>query len=229
VEQLRVEVLGSRPHDGQAFTQGLVWDDGTLYESTGLRGRSTVRRVNVETGQVEALLPLEPRFFGEGLALAGDRLVQITWQEGVALVYDRASLALVDTFAYSGEGWGLCYDGSRFVMSDGSSNLTFRDAHTFEALGTVAVTLRGRPVERLNELECVGDAVFANVWQTDMIVRIDARNGQVTADIDAAGLLSPADRAGADVLNGIAYDPGRDVFLITGKLWPRMFEVRFVH
>lgn len=227
-DQLRVEVLASLPHDPAAFTQGLVWDEGRLYESTGLHGRSSVRQVDPATGQVRAAVSLDPRFFGEGLALVGNRLIQLTWQEGVAFVYDRDSLEQLDTYAYLGEGWGLCYDGARLVMSDGSGNLTFRDPQSFEVLGSVPVTLRGALLERLNELECVGDSVYANVWQTDQIVRIDPQTGRVIAAIDAAGLLSPLDRAGADVLNGIAFDPRREVFLITGKLWPRIFEVRFV-
>ncbi len=228
VQRLQVQVLGSAPHDPRAFTQGLVFYDGSLYESTGLYGQSTVREVDRTTGEVRRQVRLDPTVFGEGLARVGDRLIQITWQQGVAFVYDLATFERVDQYSYTGEGWGLCSDGTRLVMSDGSSSLTFRDPQTFAAIGTVSVTLDSRPVDRLNELECVGDRVYANVWMTDQIVRIDPSSGRVDAVIDAANLLAPAERSGADVLNGIAYDPDQDVFLITGKLWPRLFAVRFV-
>ncbi len=227
-QRLTVQVLGSTPHDRSAFTQGLVWFQGALYESTGLYGQSTVREVDRATGEVRRQVRLDPTVFAEGLAQVGDRLVQITWQQGVAYVYDIATLERLDQFTYTGEGWGLCNDGARLVMSDGSSALTFRDPETFGAIGTVSVTLDGRPLDRLNELECVGDRVYANVWMSDLIVRIDPGSGRVDAAIDAGNLLPPAERIGADVLNGIAYDPEQDVFLITGKLWPRVFEVRFV-
>jgi glutaminyl-peptide cyclotransferase len=228
VERLRVEVLGAMPHDRAAFTQGLVWHAGVLYESTGLVGRSSLRQVDRANGEIRRELRVEPTVFAEGLARVGDRLIQITWKDGIAFVYDLASFERVGEHRYSGEGWGLCFDGQRLVMTDGSRNLTFRDPQTFAATGTLPVTLDGQPVERLNELECVGDRVYANVWMTEQIMRIDSRTGRVDAVIDASNLLSPEERQGVDVLNGIAYDADRDVFLITGKLWPRMFEVRFV-
>ncbi len=227
-QRLRVQVLGSEPHDRGAFTQGLVLDDGNLYESTGLYGRSSLREVDRATGEVRRQVQLDPATFAEGLARVGDRLIQLTWQQGVAFVYDLATLERLDQYSYTGEGWGLCYDGARLVMSDGSSSLTFRDPQTFVPTGTVSVTLDGRSIERLNELECVGDRVYANVWMTDEIVRIDPSTGHADAVIDASNLLAPSERLGADVLNGIAYDPDQDVFLITGKLWPRLFEVRFI-
>lgn len=228
VEQLRVEVLGTYPHDRTAFTQGLVWTGSELYESTGLYGRPSVRRVDLETGRADAVRGLEPQYFGEGLALANDQLIQLTWQEQVAFVYDRASLEPVGSFSYDGEGWGLCFDGSRLIMSDGSATLSFRDPGTFALLGTVEVRLDGTTVSMLNELECVGDQVYANVWQTERILRIHPGSGEVTAEVNAGGLLSTPERVGSDVLNGIAYDADRDLFLITGKLWPWLFEVRFV-
>jgi glutaminyl-peptide cyclotransferase len=228
VERLRVEVHGTVPHDREAFTQGLLWYAGALYESTGLHGRSSLRQVDRATGEVQRQVRLDPTLFAEGLARVGNRLIQITWTEGVALVYDLQTFDRVDQFRYNGEGWGLCFDGERLIMTDGSSNLTMRDPQTFAVMGTVPVTLEGRPVERLNELECVGDRVYANVWMTDMIMRIDPRSGRVDAVIDAANLLSPEERRMSDVLNGIAYDPEQDIFLITGKLWPKLFEVRFV-
>jgi glutaminyl-peptide cyclotransferase len=227
-EHLRVQVLATYPHDPTAFTEGLIWRDGMLYESTGLYGRSTLRRVNLETGQVLQQTPLDPRLFGEGVADVGDNLIQLTWRENRALVYDLDSLQKVLEYQYPGEGWGLCYDGSRLVMSDGSSTLTFRDPQTFEPIGTLPVTVGGSPIDQINELECVGDHVYANVWMTDTILRINADTGQVDATIDASGLLTPEEKQGADVLNGIAYDPDDGTFLITGKLWPKLFKVQFV-
>jgi glutaminyl-peptide cyclotransferase len=226
--RLKVQVLATYPHDPSAFTQGLLLRDGALYESTGLYGRSTLRRVDPTTGEVAQSIVLNPRYFAEGLADAGDRLIQLTWKEDVAFVYDLTSFQQLGQLPYSGEGWGLCSDGTRLVMSNGSSQLTFRDPGTFDVLGQVPVVAEGRPMEQLNELECVGDRVYANVWMTDTILRIDPASGQVDGIIDASGLLTPDERRNADVLNGIAYDPGDGTFLITGKLWPKMFRVQFV-
>jgi glutamine cyclotransferase len=217
-----------RPHDPGAYTQGLVWDHGTLYESAGLYGSSSLRQVDPLTGDVRRRLDLPPGFFAEGLAQVGDRLVQLTWKEGVAFVYDSRTFERVGEHHYEGEGWGLCNDGSRLVMSDGSDRLSFRDPRTFALLGGVDVRLDGRPARQLNELECVGDAVYANVWMTDEILRIDPASGRVTAVVDAGGLLDATDLAHADVLNGIAYDAAKRTFLITGKLWSKLFEVVFV-
>ena len=173
-------------------------------------------------------MQLPPPLFGEGISVLDDRIWQLTWISGVAIERDRASLAERRRVRYQGEGWGLCSDGDRLVMSDGTDRLTFRDPDTFAVTGEVRVWQGGRPVARLNELECVDGAVWANVWQTDRIVRIDPSDGAVTATVDAAALLSPAQRAHADVLNGIAAVPGTDQFLITGKHWPVIFRVRFV-
>lgn len=230
VLQLRVQVLERYPHDRTAFTQGLELHDGLLYESTGLYGQSDARVVVPETGQVLHRVPLAPHLFGEGLTIVDDRVLQLTWQERVALIRDRQTLAEQGEFTYQGEGWGLCYDQprDRLVMTNGSADLVFRDPDTFEPTGSVLVTLDGTPVVRLNELECVGDRVWANVWLTDQIVRIDPSTGRVDAVVNAAGLLTPREAAISDVLNGIAAVPGTDTFLITGKLWPSLFEVRFV-
>jgi glutamine cyclotransferase len=227
-QRLSVKVISVRPHDPDAYIQGLVWDHGTLYESDGLYGRSSLREVNPKTGEVRRRLEVPAGFFAEGLAEVGNRLVQLTWKEGVAFVYDIRSFERVGEYSYQGEGWGLCNDGRRLVMSDGSDRLTFRDLKTFALLGGVDVRLNGQPVHRLNELECVDGAVWANVWQTDQILRIDPATGRVTAVVDAGGLLSAADLEHAEVLNGIAYDAAAKTFLITGKLWPKMFEVVFV-
>jgi glutaminyl-peptide cyclotransferase len=228
VQRLMVKVLSVRPHDATAYTQGLVWDHGTLFESTGLYGRSSLREVDPKTGVVKRQLTVPPGFFAEGLAQVGNRLVQLTWKEDVAFAYDARSFERVAEYRYDGEGWGLCNDGRRLVMSDGSDRLTFRDLHSFAVTGGVAVRRDGAPVRELNELECVDGAVWANIWQTDEIVRIDPESGQVTAVVEARGLLSAEEMTHADVLNGIAWDPAKKTFLITGKLWPKMFEVVFV-
>ena len=227
-ERLKVKVLSVRPHDPTCYTQGLVWDHGALYESCGLYGRSSVRQVDPRTGEVLRRLDVPPGFFAEGLAEVGNHLVQLTWKEGAAFVYDLRRFERTDELHYQGEGWGLCDDGRRLVMSDGSDRLTFRDRQTFAPLGGVDVRLDGSPARQLNELECVGGAVYANVWMTDQILRIDPASGRVGAAIDAGGLLDAAEQAQADVLNGIAYDPAKRTFLITGKLWPKLFEVVFV-
>lgn len=235
VADLVVEVLAAYPHDPGAYTQGLLWSGGNLYESTGLYGRSSLRRVALATGEVLRRIDLPGDVFGEGLALlpagedgAAARLIQLTWQEGKAFVYDAASFERRATFDYSGQGWGLCFDGRRLVRSDGGAELVFHDPGDFTVTGRVAVTLRGRPVEGLNELECVGGEVWANVYTTSAIVRIDPASGRVTAVADASGLLTAAEARGAEVLNGIAYDPAHDTFYLTGKRWPKLFEVRFV-
>jgi glutaminyl-peptide cyclotransferase len=228
VEELRVRVLRTLPHDRGAFTQGLLFYEGKLYESTGLLGESTVRRVDPDSGTVEAKVALDPQLFGEGLARVGGRLVQLTWQNGRALFWNLASLKKEREVAYEGEGWGLCFDGRRLVMSDGSERLVFRDPETFAKLGEVTVRRAGAPVRRLNELECIDGVVYANIWQDTHLVRIDPASGEVTAWIDASNLLSGEDRIGADVLNGIAAVPGTRHLLLTGKLWPRAFEVELV-
>lgn len=226
-ERLSVKVLSIRPHDAGAYTQGLLFHDGALFESAGLYGQSSLREVDPGTGEVKRQVRLPREYFAEGLALVGNRLIQLTWQEEKAFVYGLSDFKPAGELRYDGEGWGLCWDGRRLVMTDGSDRLTFRDPQTFAVLGEVRVTLSGQPVDRLNELECVEGTVYANVWQTDDILRIDPATGKVTAVIDASGLLSPGERRTADVLNGIAWDPSRKTFLITGKLWPRMFEVTF--
>lgn len=227
-QRLRVQVVESYPHDPGAFTQGLVLAGRRLFESTGLEGRSSLREVDVVSGKVLRKLDLPPPVFGEGLALVGSRLFQLTWKHETAYTYDRDTFKKGPTFDYTGEGWGLCYDGRELVMSDGSARLAFRGPETFRVVREVTVRTNGQPVDQLNELECVGPHVYANVWMTDRIVRIDPKSGEVTAFIDASNLLAPAERFGTDVLNGIAHDPSNDTFLLTGKLWPRMFRVKFV-
>jgi glutaminyl-peptide cyclotransferase len=226
-ELLRVEVLARYPHDSGAFTQGLELADGVLYESAGMYGESDLRTVDVATGEPTAVVRNDGGVFAEGLTVLDDRLVQLTWRENTAFVWDRATLTEVERFAYEGEGWGICDDGSRLVMSDGSARLTFRDRATFEATGTVDVTRGGELIGLLNELECVDGDVYANVWQTTDIVRIDPGSGAVTAVIDASEIAAEVGAGGLAVLNGIAHVQG-DRFYVTGKYWPTLFEVRFV-
>ena len=230
VGELDWEVVDIHPHDPSAFTQGLLWSDGLVYESTGLYGQSVLRAVEPADGTVVREAAGNPQHFGEGLALADDRLIWLTWKAGTATVHDRDTLARVGSFDYDGEGWGLCHDGDRLVMSDGSDTLTFRHPETFAEVGAVQVTdTDGAPLEQINELECVGDGVWANVWLTDRIVVIDPATGDVTAEADMSGIIRPhpADTDSDAVLNGIAYRPDTGTFLVTGKRWPHMFEVRF--
>ena len=238
VRDLAVRVVASYPHDAGSYTQGLELDGGVLFESAGQYGESSVRRVELETGAVLLARGLPRDLFGEGLTLlpagAGRpaRLVQLTWQEGRALVWDAAELEPAGEHAYEGEGWGLCLDGGgpgpRLVMSDGSAYLTFRDPETFAVTGGVPVTLGGAPLAGLNELECVGGSAWANVYPTERLIEVDLATGRVTAVVDASGLLSAFEAPRAEVLNGIAHDPADGTFLLTGKLWPRLFRVELV-
>ena len=221
-------VIRAYPHDPAAFTQGLAWADGFLYEGTGLEGRSSLRKVDLKTGRVLKIRRLAKGHFGEGIALCGDRLVQLTWQSRVGFVYDR-DFRQTGRFTYSGEGWGIACDGLRLVMSDGTATLRRLDARTFKPVGQVTVTDRGRPVARLNELEFVRDELFANVWGTDSIARIDPESGRVLGWIDLRGLSGTLGvSAEVDVLNGIAYDGRGGRLFVTGKFWPKLFEIRLV-
>lgn len=226
VDRLRPTVLAEIPHDPAAFTQGFELSGDVLYEGTGLVGRSQLRELDPATGAVRRAVDLPPALFGEGIAIVDDRIWQLTWQDGVAIEWDRATLTPLRQVPVAGEGWGLCRDGDRLIRSDGTARLRFHEADGFTETGSVVVTLEGRPVDRLNELECVDGQVWANVWQSDEIVRIDPASGEVTAVVDASGLLDPADAQAADVLNGIAY-AGDGEYLLTGKLWPVTFRVRF--
>ena len=220
-------VLEAFHHDPEAFTQGLELHDGVFYESTGLYGESTVRIVEQETGEVLQSVRLDDRYFGEGLTVVDGRVIQLTWKEETAFIWDARTLESLGTYTYEGEGWGLCAFEDRFVMSNGSSVLTFRDLHTFEPIGAVEVILVDEVVEDLNELECVGNLVYANVWYSDEIMVISPETGRVQARIDASSLRERISSVeSAEVLNGIAYDPERQVFYLTGKKWSEIFEVR---
>jgi glutamine cyclotransferase len=257
VSYYHVEVLNIYPHDVHAFTQGLLWHDGFLYESTGQEGESSVRRVDLTSGEVQQIQALSRSpeelesgmidYFAEGLSLLDGRLYQLTWREETAFVYDLETLEPLETISYGGQGWGICNDGRYFYMSDSTEYLAIRELDTMELVGRMVVVLNGYRLQSnlLNELECVGDSVYANLWQTDFIVQIDKYTGNVLAQIDASGLLTPemirempgffedvntgtVEAPRSNVLNGIAYNPETDTFYITGKYWPRLFEVRFV-
>lgn len=223
--RLGLRVVRTLPHDRQAFTQGLLWHDGFLWESTGRYGRSQIRRLDPETGEVLHRVAVPREYFGEGLARVGDELYQLTWREGTALVWSLPDVGLERQLTYPWEGWGLCFDGRRLVFSDGSDRLRFLAPDDLRLLGEVRVTLDGAPLRHLNELECVGDRVWANVWTREELVRIDPEDGTVDRLVDASGLLRPEERQGTDVLNGIAHHPRRGTYFLTGKLWPKMFEV----
>jgi glutamine cyclotransferase len=215
------------PHDTAAYTQGLVYAEGQLYESTGRLGRSQVRRVDLETGRVLASTPLAPDRFGEGLTLLGDKLYQLTWKSGVGYVYDVQTLARLDSFSYAGEGWGLATDGTSLIMSHGTATLRFLDPGSFQVIREVTVQEEGSPLSQVNELEYVRGALYANVYQSNWLVRIDPGSGEVRDWIDLAGLLPESQRTPTtDVLNGIAFREGTGHLLVTGKLWPTVFEIR---
>ena len=220
-------VVKTYPHDSRAYTQGLVYRDGVLFESTGLNGRSTLRRVRLETGEVLHQHQLEARYFGEGLVDWGGQLIQLTWQTNVGFVYDLKTLKPLRQFAYPGEGWGLTHDGKRLIMSDGqpSGELRYLDPTSLKETGRLTVRDQGRPVAMLNELEFVRGEIFANIYQTDRLARIDPATGRVVGWVDLSGLLSAVERRDTDVLNGIAYDQAGDRLFVTGKLWPRLFEI----
>lgn len=223
-------IVNTYPHDPRAFTQGLDFANGVLYEGTGLNGRSSLRRVELETGAVLQQVDLPEEYFGEGIVVLGERIYQITWQSQTAFVYNRETFEQIETYAYPTEGWGLTTDGERLIMSDGTSTLYFRDPETFAEIRRVEVLDNGEPVTELNELEWVNGEVWANVWQTDRIARINPANGAVVGWIDLTGLLQPQDANpdDVDVLNGIAIDETTGRLFVTGKLWPVMYEIEVV-
>jgi len=220
-------VVHSYPHDPDAFTQGPVYRDGFLFESTGLNGHSTLRKVKLETGEVVQQLRLDRRYFAEGLASWGRRLIQLTWRSNVAFVYDAATFGVETTFSFSGEGWGLTDDGSRLIMSNGSDTLRFLDPATFRERARVTVKDGSTPVSSLNELEFVNGEIYANIWHTDRIARIAPATGRVVGWIDLTDLLPAVYQLAPEaVLNGIAYDAPGDRLFVTGKLWPKLFEIK---
>ena len=224
--QQRYSVVQTFPHDPTAFTQGLEYFGGYLYEGTGLYGRSSIRKENLETGHVIERQSVPSQYFGEGITIWKADLIELTWRAQIGIVYDRASLAPRRTFSYEGEGWGLTHDSHSLIMSDGTAELRFLNPATFAEQRRVTVTDGGVPVRDLNELEYVKGQIYANVWQTQLIARIAPDTGRVLGYINLEGLLSPAERNGVDVLNGIAYDAEHDRLFVTGKLWPKLFEIR---
>lgn len=221
------KVIATYPHDQSSFTQGLVFADGQMYESTGLNGESSLRRIDVTTGQTLQRIDVPPQYFAEGLALVGDELLQLTWQHKLGFVYDRATFKQKRTFAYNTEGWGIAYDGaSQLVMSDGSDTLTFLDSKTFAPGRKLRVLDAGRPIGNLNEMEWIEGEIWANVWMTDRIARISPTTGEVSGWIDLSTLFPQNQRIPpADVLNGIAYDKATRRIFITGKKWPRLYQI----
>jgi glutaminyl-peptide cyclotransferase len=220
-------VVATFPHDPEAFTQGLVFHDGALVESTGLERHSTLRRVELQTGRVLQKVDVPPYFFAEGLTLFGGKLYQLTWKGEKGFVYDPETFQKSGEFAYTGEGWGLTHDADSLILSDGSDQLRFIDPKDFKVKRTISVSDRGRPIEELNELEYVKGEIYANVWHQDRVARIDPQTGRVLGWIDLSGLLRAGETTDPEaVLNGIAYDERGDRLFVTGKLWPKLFEVR---
>jgi glutaminyl-peptide cyclotransferase len=228
-EMMTYEVINAYPHDPDAFTQGLIYLDEFLYESTGLYGQSSLRKVELETGEVLQQVNIDDDFFAEGLTYWDDTLVQLTWQEYTGFVYKLDDFQFLREFTYTTEGWGLTQNGEQLIMSDGSSTLFFLDSETFEVQNKVTVTDQGQEIMAINELEWVRGEIFANIWQTDDIIRIDPATGVVLGWIDLSGLLPDEERPQqTDVLNGIAYDPNTDRLFVTGKLWPKLYEIKLV-
>lgn len=221
------EVVNVWPHDRHAFTEGLVYLKGILIESTGLNGQSTLRKVDLQTGRVLQQVELSSRYFGEGMTVLDGKIFQLTWQNQTGFVYDLESLRQEKEFSYTGEGWGLTTDGRSLIMTDGTHQIRFLDPITFKVTRTIGVFSHGQPLTQLNELEYIKGELFANIWRTQSVVRIDPATGAVRGLIDFSGLLAPGDYApGVDVLNGIAYDAAGDRLFVTGKNWPKLFEVR---
>lgn len=221
------EVVNAFPHDPSAFTQGLIFHEGALIESTGIEGRSTLRRVELQTGKVIQKIDVPPFFFAEGLTLFGGKLYQLTWKGEKGFVYDPRTFEKTGEFTYRGEGWGLTRDAESLILSDGTAQLRFLDPNTYEVRRTIQVKDRGRPVEELNELEYVKGEIYANVWHENRVARIDPQTGRVRGWIELSGLLRPGEANDPEaVLNGIAYDEAGDRLFVTGKLWPKLFEVR---
>ena len=227
--QYTYRVINTYPHDRTAFTQGLEYRDGFLYEGTGISGRSSVRKVDLTTGRVLQNFDVPQPFFGEGITVVGNQIIELTWQSQTGFVYDKSNIRVLRSFQYPGEGWGLTNDGKQIYMSDGSSQIRVWDMTTLKEVRRITVKDGNQPVTQLNELEFVKGEILANVWQTDRIARISPADGKVLGWIDLSGILPQSDRSGSDaVLNGIAYDAAADRLFVTGKLWPKLFEIKLV-
>jgi glutamine cyclotransferase len=222
-------VVNTFDHDRDAFTEGLAFENGILYEGTGLRGKSSLRKVDLETGKVLQIYNLPPQYFGEGITIYKDCIIQLTMDSNTGFVYQRDNFQLLRDFSYSTEGWGITHDGNRFIMSDGSSFLYFIDPATYKVTGRIEVRDNNIPVDMVNELEYVNGQIYANIWKTEKIAIINPVSGYVTGWIDLSGLLNRGDHGNTvDVLNGIAYDAKNDRLFVTGKLWPSLFEIKLV-
>ena len=222
------EVINVYPHDSNAFTQGLAIDEGVMYEGTGLTGESSLRRVDLETGDVLQIYELPSNLFGEGITVFDDKIIQLTWQSQIGFVYDKSSFDLLQNFSYSTQGWGITTDGTRLIMSDGSANLYFLNPETFEKTGQVEVHDGNTSVTKLNELEYINGEVYANVWLTNKIAIINPNTGQVTGWIDLTGIYTPGTGDSNNVLNGIAYDSENSSLFVTGKRWSQLFEIKLI-
>jgi glutaminyl-peptide cyclotransferase len=223
------QVVHSYPHDPNAFTQGLEYRAGYLYEGTGLKGRSSLRKAQLETGKVLQEIEIDPQYFGEGITVLNQQIVELTWQSETGFVYDQSTFRQRRTFNYPGEGWGLTNDGQNIYMSDGTAQIRIWDPITLQEKRRITVRDNGQPVLNLNELEWVRGEIYANIWQKDVIARISPVDGRVVGWIDLTGILPAADRTGQeDVLNGIAYDVLGNRLFVTGKLWPKLFEIKVV-
>lgn len=228
VQHWTYEIVNTWPHDNSAYTQGLIYQDNSLYESTGLNGQSTLRQVDLETGKVLKRIRVSEEYFAEGMTLLKGRIFQLTWKHEKGFIYDPASFGKIGEFAYEGEGWGLTHDGKSLILSDGTNHIRFLDPDTFAVERAIDVVYNGRRVMDINELEYIRGEIYANIWQDDEIIRIDPKDGRILGIIDMTGLL-PGKRADEadDVLNGIAYDEKGGRIFVTGKRWPKLFEVRF--
>jgi glutaminyl-peptide cyclotransferase len=222
-------VVNTYPHDPAAFTQGLVFEDGVLYEGIGLYGGSSLRKVDLATGKVMQVYNLPIKYYGEGITIFKDRIIQLTLESNTGFVYDKDSFKLLQEFSYPTQGWGITHDGGRLIMSDGTSTLYMLDPESYQITGRIEVSERGVPLDLINELEFFDGKIYANIWKTDKVAVIDPRSGQVTAWINLSGLLDKGDyRMDTDVLNGIAFDAGSGRLFVTGKLWPKLFEIKLV-
>lgn len=223
------KIVNTYPHNTNSFTQGLIFDKGVLYESTGLNGRSAVKIVDLKTGKTLKSHELPDNYFGEGIAIIENKIIQLTWRSKTGFVYDKKTLKLIKKFSYQTQGWGITYDGKYLIISDGSAVLYFMDPNTFKVVGTLEVYGDNGKVSKLNELEYINGEIYANIWGTEKIARINPKTGRVTAWIDLSGLLNKEDKKNrVDVLNGIAFNSGKGSLFVTGKLWPKMFEIELV-
>ncbi len=223
------KIVNTYPHDTNSFTQGLIFDKGVLYESTGLIGRSAVKIVDLKTGKTLKSHELPDNYFGEGIAIIENKIIQLTWRSKTGFVYDKKTLKLIKKFSYQTQGWGITYDGKYLIISDGSAVLYFMDPNTFKVVGTLEVYGDNGKVSKLNELEYINGEIYANIWGIEKIARINSKTGRVTAWIDLSGLLSDQDKKNrVDVLNGIAFNSDKGRLFVTGKLWPKMFEIELV-